>query len=448
VKLKQFFRLCRGKIQGLLVGSVSLVVLSGQLYADVDSSVEKIIVVGPDDTLNSIAIAEFGSLGMVRLLAEYNGISADDLLPAGTEIIIPTHLEPKQNFATVNFVKGAAYLRVAGSRNTVRHIQTGDQIFTTDLIVTGYNGFVSAELSNGSIVQVQPSSKLTLEMLACMPQDSTCDVSLNSELGSVGADVKKRPKQKNRFRISTPYASAAVRGTIFDFGATDSAMLVGVTEGEVEINAGSESASLPVGYGVVTETGSKPGNLIALLTGPSMNPSPARVAAEDVLHWKPVDGAETYLVSLSTDAQGQQEIYRESNASEATNHAIKVLDAGQVFANIRAVDGNSLKGFTSQQSLNIVNLDSNLPKPELAFDNDGDSVYVYAVDSDEDTTLEVQFSTAEDFETLVSVDIPGQGGGAAQPWGGQSRYFVRSRVVADETTVGGYGDVLEVVPSD
>lgn len=455
MKTKQFFGLYKCEFKALVrVAGVApvaaflaaLAVVSSHAYGDVDSRVEKIVIVGPNDTLNSIAIAEFGSLGMARLLAEYNELASDSPLKPGTEIVVPTHLEPKKNFAVVNFVKGAAYRRVAGSRNTVHQLKAGDQIYTTDLIVTGKNGFVSTELSNGSVVQIQPLSKVTLQMLVCMPEDEACEVSLDSETGSVAADVKKRPKQQNRFRISTPYASAAVRGTVFDFGASATDMLVGVTEGEVEINGGPGSASLPEGYGVVTETGGEPGNLIALLRGPDMVPIPMRFAAEDVLHWDPVEGASTYHVSLSSDASGQQEIYREvgNNAS----HAVRSLPAGEVYAAVRAVDSNRLKGFTSRQAISIVETDPELPKPELAFDNDDESVFVYAVGSSESTKLEVQFATDADFRELVSVDIPGEGGGAAQAWGDRERYFVRSRVVADENTVGGYGDVLEVVASD
>lgn len=446
-KDKQFFGLYLREISVLLLTAGSaLAVIPNHLFAEVDSRVEKIVIVGQNDTLNSIAIAEFGSLGMARLLAEYNELASDSPLKPGSEIIIPTHLEPKQNFAVVNFVKGVAYRRVAGSRNTVHELKAGDQIYTTDLIVTGKNGFVSTELSNGSVVQVQPLSRVTLKMLACLPEDEACEVTLNSDSGSVAADVKKRPKQKNRFRISTPYASAAVRGTVFDFGVSESDMLVGVTEGEVEISGGPSAASLPEGYGVVTEIGAEPGNLIALLRSPDMSAIPVRFAAEDVLYWNPVDGATTYQVSLSADEGGEQEIYRDAGSDP--RHEVRSLPRGLVYASVRAVDSNRLKGFTSRQAISIVDMDPGLPKPALAFDKDDESVYVYAVDSTESTTVELQFSTDEEFRELVSVDIPGQGGGAAQAWGDRERYFVRSRIVTDETTVGGYSDVLEVVASD
>jgi len=210
-----------GLIAVLQLGTISAVSASSndkQIRA-VDSSLESIIRTVEGDTFATLGFKVFGSAAMGRLLAEYNELAFSTEFEAGQEIIIPTHVDAKNNFATVAFVKGDTTLHVAGSDQTTRSLSTGDQIYTTDVIVTGNSGFVSTVLSNGSVVNIQPDSRVILNELSCLPQDARCAFSMDSERGSLSSDVRTRDGQSNRFLIKTPYASAAVRGTIFDFDA-------------------------------------------------------------------------------------------------------------------------------------------------------------------------------------------------------------------------------------
>lgn len=423
-----------------------------QVDKQVDSRIEKIVRVATDQSFNSIAVKEFGSIGMGRLLAEYNQLPVHEKLAVGSEVIIPTHLEPKKNFAMVAFAKGDATLKVAGSRITTRPIEADNKIYSTDVIVTGKNGFVSLQLSNGSVLNVQPSSEISLRTLQCLPDDAECKVNIDSSAGSVAADVEKRPDQQNRFLISTPYASAAVRGTVFDFGASTDQMLVGVTKGEVEIFAGSVSASLPIGFGAAAGNGGAPGDLIPLLKAPAFYHVPHRFSSEDVLAWRVSNGAENYQLSLTSDAAGQQEIYRQTVSGESERelrHSTNPLPPGEVFATVRPVDQFGFKGFRGTQALNIVTLDEELPKPVLSFDKlgDQDSFYVFPQQETAELAHEVQFSVTPDFTELVSVDIP-ENGGTKHGREGQKVYYARARVLADDNVVGSYGQVLEITETD
>ena len=419
---------------------------------EVDSRIEKIVRVTSDESFNSIAVKEFGSIGLGRLLAEYNQLAVHDKLAVGSEVIIPTHLEPKKNFAIVAFTKGETRLKVAGSLFTTRPLEADAKIYSTDVIVTGKDGFVSLQLSNGSTLNVQPSSEISLRTLQCLPQDAECEVNIDSSAGSVAADVEKRSDQQNRFLISTPYASAAVRGTVLDFGASADQMLVGVTEGEVEISAGSGSTSLPIGFGVVAGTSGLTGDPVPLLKAPVFYQVPQRFSSEDVLAWRASLGAENYQLSFTSDAAGQQEIYRQSVSAEAeqtVRHSINPLPPGEVFAMLRPVDEFGLKGFRGIQALNVVELDDQLPKPQLSFDevDEQDSVFVFPQAETAGLVHEVQFSETPDFTELLSVDIP-QNGGTQHGREGQKVYYARARVLADDNVVGGYGQVLEITEAD
>ena len=407
----------------------------------VDSSVEKIVVTKAGDTFATLAFQEFGSVAMARLLSEYNKLSIKTVFEPGLEIIIPTHIEPKANFATVAFVKPGAVVQIAGSNETVRELKAGDPIYTTDVVVTNDSGFVSATLSNGSVINVQPQSRVSLRVLTCLPGDPDCTFTLQSDKGAVSADVQTRDGQTNQFRIETPYASAAVRGTIFDFEADDSELLVGVTEGEVAVSAQSDELSLPVGFGARTDANAGVGAPVQLLASPEFLPTLERLSEEDKVAWNAVAGAQGYLLTVSGDASGKQEIYREN--LDNTVHDLRELPAGEAFVRVRSLDENRLRGFTGVRTLNIVDIDPELPRPELAMDQSSDQIYVSLKDRAGSLNHELQFSTESDFSQLVSVEIPPDGG-AVQQLKPNTRFYVRARAIGDSSTVGGYSEAIEV----
>jgi len=408
----------------------------------VDSSLEKVVVTKEGDTFSSLAFQEFGSVAMARLLAEYNKLSIMSVFEAGLEIIIPTHIEPKSNFATVAFVKPGAVIQVAGSNRTIRELKAGDPIYTTDVVVTNDSGFISATLTNGSVINVQPKSRVSLRVLTCLPADPDCTFTLQSEKGAVSADVQTRDGQSNKFRIETPYASAAVRGTIFDFEASPSELLVGVTEGEVAVSSSAEEIRLPVGFGTRTDVDAGLGAPVQLLKRPEFLPTLQRLSEEDQVAWNAVTGAEGYLLTVSGDADGGQEIYREN--LDSTVHRLRDLPTGEAFLSVRSLDPNRLRGFAGVQSLNIVDIDSQLPRPELEMDLGTEQVYVSLKGEVSPLDHELQFSTSADFSELVSVDIPPDGG-AVQQLRPNTRFYVRARAIADSTTVGGYSEAIEIV---
>jgi len=432
-----------GLIAVLQLGSISAASASSndEQTRAVDSSLESIIRTVEGDTFATLGFKVFGSAAMGRLLAEYNELAFSTEFEAGQEIIIPTHVDAKNNFATVAFVKGDTTLHVAGSDQTTRSLSTGDQIYTTDVIVTGNSGFVSTVLSNGSVVNIQPDSRVILNELSCLPQDARCAFSMDSERGSLSSDVRTRDGQINRFLIKTPYASAAVRGTIFDFDADARTMRVGVTEGEVSLIAGTQDLSLPTGFGSLADEGKGLGDAVELLGSPDFLPAPRRLGEQDRIAWNEVNGAQGYVMSVTSDANGNQEIYRETVTEPV--HDLRALDEGTAYLNVRGLDTNQLKGFTGVAEMNIVTVDPDLPMPKLSLEKEGNEIYVSLLDSSFEQTHELQFSELEDFSTLVSVDIP-HNGGAIRHIEPDRPYYVRGRVVAGESSVGQYGPVMEI----
>ncbi len=203
------------------------------------------VVVADGDTLSSIAARELGKAGYAPQLAEFNALVTNAPLIPGNIIRIPIHVPARGEFAQVVFVKG----NVTASRAGDDAVQTGSaqiaierdmEVLSGDMIKTGSDGYVSIEFSSGSVVNMQPDTEAMLSRLNCLPGDDSCVIEIKTIKGKVTSNVERRDDQPVDFRISTPYASAAVRGTVFDIDAAD-VLRIGVTEGSCRCY-GRESA--------------------------------------------------------------------------------------------------------------------------------------------------------------------------------------------------------------
>jgi len=274
---------------------------------------EKQILTTNGDSLSTISLREFGSVAFGRLIAEYNGLNFDAELSAGKTLKIPLSAILDVEGAVVVFSKGEAQVVVRGERSLKINVKIGEKIFARDVIKTSGDGFVSLSFPSGTVVNIQPNSLVELRELDCLEDSAECLISLDAQGGALSSNVRQRKKQPTRFRVKTPHASAAVRGTIFDIDANEEAMLLGVTEGEVDIMAQGKGAGVTQGLGVRTLAGQPPDPPIKLLAAPDFRRAPQRITEQDSVSWYRVEGADHYRLSIARDADGAQAIYRQVN---------------------------------------------------------------------------------------------------------------------------------------
>lgn len=444
--LPALFESVFGSLKPVLVSLVTVVLvmccgLTTAHSRSVDSSMEKIVKARANDTFSTIAVREFGSVSMGRLIAEYNNMDFSSVLAGGFEIRIPTHNTPKKDFAEVVFTKGDATIYFAGSSSASLQAKRSQKIYANDRILTGKGGFVSLRFATGTVINVQPGSDVTVEQLRCLNDNPECEININAKDGGVQADVKRRNDQTNRFIIDTPYASAAVRGTVFDFDASSEQLLVGVTEGQVDIRAANQEIELPEGLGVKAVAGQGPDRPVTLLAGPRFSAVAPRISSEDVIAWAVNDKARQYMVSLTREAASFAENYRTRSAD--AEHQVQTVPAGDYFLNVRATDSEGFKGFTSSKALKVVDIEKDRRGPSLEIDTQNESVFVQLSDvPDTQETYEIQFSSLANFSDVVSVDVPYDGGAIAKF--GEELFYARARIVVDESTVSRFGPVLEI----
>ena len=399
------------------------------------------VVVKPGDTLTSIVLREMGSLDYWARLAEHNKLDAPDKLSPGDKIEFPWELLQFRNFAKVVFVKGTVTLQRKGE-SEVSALEKGTKVYIGDIIKTSENGFASLTFKGESLVNIQPDSHMLMQELECFDVKLACEIELQTDQGQMKLDINNVGFTKpTKFSIDTPYATAAVRGTVFDF-ATLEGNILGVTEGEVEISVNENSSKVPLGKGTLAGEGQSISVLYDLLGKPEYKDF-LRVSAQDVISWSPLEKAENYKVVVASTAS-MTDVIRSTRTSQTLLQALP--DPGTYYISTRGIAKNGLQGFRANQRIDQVKIDDSVDAPELEMELSENTLTIKAVG---DNTTEIHIGDSltkvDDLEQLVdfkSYDISA-GDSLTLQVDTSKDIFLISRAVINGSTVSSYGNLYE-----
>ena len=402
---------------------------------------DRAYTVQPGDTLRGIARRQYGSIGFWRMLAEHNGLDGTESLRPGDSLSMPIYVESIVEYAEVIYVKGEVNL--IRPEEKTRKLTRDDRIYINDQIQTGKFGFASILFASGTMVNIQPASLVELVGLSCLATAPTCFVSLDAEAGSMNSSVESGAKlpdgseQKSEFLIHTPYATAAVRGTVIDFEASPDQLLVGVTEGVVDIVANNTTTELPTGFGAIGAPGAATSEPIPLPVAPTFRGIPPRFADGDKISWWGLRGSTGYIVRLGTDQTSRSALQRQRDLSNV--FTIDGVRPGEYFLSVRGVDENGLKGFGNTQKINVVAIDDGHDGIEIETTRQGNDLLVEVTDPDLENVpgYEIQLSATPEFDDVVSVDIGASGEAIFRS--PESLVYVRARALLDARRVSVFG---------
>lgn len=384
------------------------------------------------DTFVRIARREYGSAALARPLAEFNEIPFDAPLAAGQIVRLPILVPARGETALVVFVKGTV-------RRATLALERGDLLAAGDEIRTGGDGFASIEFSSGSIVNLQPDTEARIERLACLESDDSCVVDIGTRGGELVLDVENRDDQPIEFRVNTPFASAAVRGTEFDVLLGEEELRAAVTEGEVVVEAQQTLVDLESGFGSLVPAGEPPGQALPLPPSPALRTVPARAAAGESVVWFPLTGISRYDVLLSLDEAGQQAVADFSVEGERLEIP-EDIEPEDYYLTLRGVDANGLPGFRSVARLGLVDVDESVPPVEVAISREGQDFLVEVIDpAPRAAGFEIQVSTSDTFEDPLSVDVAQTGRAVLRV--DTDTLYARARTLIDPRTVATFGPV-------
>ncbi|OYX91541.1 MAG: hypothetical protein B7Y74_14240, partial [Novosphingobium sp. 35-62-5] len=217
------------------------------------------------------------------------------------------------------------------------------------VIETGEDGFISLALPNGSRTSLPTRSRLSIVHLRRFLLTQSVDYDFLVEAGKANTKAAPFGSGGGLFRIRTPRAVAAVRGTEFRVGAIDETSLVEVLEGTVAAGL-SEQTSVPIalGFGAVIANGGV--TTEALLSAPSLV-APGKVQVDPLvrLGFEPVLGASGYRLQIAADASFN-DVLAEARG-ESPNFELADIPNGGLFVRGSAIAASGLEGMTQTYSM-------------------------------------------------------------------------------------------------
>jgi hypothetical protein len=231
-------------------------------------------------------------------------------------------------------------------------------------LATGPNAFLTVELPDGSRVSLPSQSRARFVRLRRILLTGAVQREIRLEEGRAHSIVTPMPNPASRFRVVTPTAVSAVRGTDFrvrhDPAAQQSTLEV--LEGRVEeasAMAPSAGVETPAGYGAVV-AGGVVSPRIKLLPAPVLQ-APGQLQDEATVAFTldPVATAIGYQAQIARDA-GFIDLVAEVTATEP-RLLFQGVPNGTFFVRLTARDGEGLEGLPStyafERRLNTLDLD-------------------------------------------------------------------------------------------
>ncbi len=317
-------------------------------------------IVAPGDTLISIATKLLRPELDWRYLRAVNGLRDERQLVPGQRLRVPANwLRDDPVKMKINAISGNVKINgQPATRNT--------PILVNDTVETGANGTVLVTLPDGTEMQIAPSSQVRIDRLKKYFGNEAIDARLRLERGgietrvppkgsfspagpgSVVPDIRTSPSGSagpdRRFIIETPKATAAVRGTEFRVGESDSISSSAVLEGNVDWAAGESSIGVEKGFGSTADDAGSVTQPEKLLAPPVINPDPAPVT--DILtklDFEAVDGAAGYRVRVARDAAFTQEVVEQ--VVDSPSALVSSQQDGVYFVAARGISKTGVEGF-------------------------------------------------------------------------------------------------------
>lgn len=146
----------------------------------------------------------------------------------------------KEPVGKITFPLNRVFVIPAGSAN-LSYAHFNMEVYPGDKIETKRASRCEITLSNGDIVRIDENSIYTLEEIEI--KEEVVKAQTNLSIGRLWANIKKLFSEDDYFKVKSPAAVIAVRGTIYRIDANaDTTTQVVVYDGEVSVSAAGEQS--------------------------------------------------------------------------------------------------------------------------------------------------------------------------------------------------------------
>ncbi|MFO1478816.1 MAG: FecR domain-containing protein [Turneriella sp.] len=239
-------------MKNLIVRCLLLSMLSTVVFAEAEAEKLQIIDVKKGDTLSKISKKYLEDPSQWPALLKYNQISNPNLIQPGMKLKVPASLGKKPAAIVVYKSGKAQYARA--QENTWKEVFVKLGLYSEDQVKTGAASTVHLQLSNQTILRLQPQSFIIINKI----EKNSRDAVFTLQEGNLHASVESMRKSGGRLMVRTPSAVAAVRGTVFELQASAQSSSLACHEGQVDVSAQKVTVEVPAGMGTFVEKGKAP----------------------------------------------------------------------------------------------------------------------------------------------------------------------------------------------
>ncbi len=330
----------------------------------------------PGENLYSLAARYLMRRDDYRTVQRLNRIGDPLRIAVGATVSIPVRLL-KSELLTARVIASRGTVRIMAGGSSVP-ASAGTEVPQGALLETGVDGFISVGLANGSQLSLPTRSRLRLNSMVRILLTNAVRFDVTIEGGKLDTSATPLPNGGSEFRLHTPRAVSAIRGTVLRVGF-DPAAGVSATEvldGLVAVQGDPAQTATMVPRGVgasISATGavvSEP-----LLPAPELT-DPGQVLVDPIpaLRIKPIDGARAYHVQVAADA-GFSDLVAEATA-DAPLVPLAALADGRWFVRVSAYSQRGLEGesqvYSVRRSLTGIAASASQDADRLRFSWTGD----------------------------------------------------------------------------
>ncbi len=272
------------------------------------------------------------------------------ILP-GTHIRFPVDwLKIQPATATLADFRGQVAVEHDGERRPAGRdvtLAAGDRVFT------GADSTATIRYADGSLTYLKADTTLEFDSLSAYGETGMVDSRMRVQTGRTENDVRPQRGGGARFRISTPAAIAAVRGTDFRVSANPQGDTRSeVTEGRIDFAAAGKRVTIPKGFGTLVAKGEPPAPPVPLLPAPDLATLPPLSRDINIpFDWPALTGAAAYRIQFFLDPAHTRLLQER----KVTTHrpVVAAPPDGDYWLRIRGIDENGLEGFDAKRKLTI-----------------------------------------------------------------------------------------------
>ncbi|NRD90701.1 peptigoglycan-binding protein LysM [Sphingopyxis sp. BSNA05] len=326
----------------------------GETAAQKKSDAEQITYVFKrGDTLSSLANKYLRKWSDYVAVQRLNRIADPHNMPVGTSLRIPVSLlKYRPSEARLSAFRGNVSI-ASGGQN--RAPVAGMNIGEGSDIRTAARSFMTLQLEDGSQVSLPSNSQVRITRLRHILLTDSIDYELAVDKGRIRSKVAPLDKKADRYRVRTPVAVSAVRGTDYRTRVDDvsGTAFSETVEGEVVVAAGESLngatlVAIPAGTGAAATASGALAKAELLPPPELLDPAKVQSEAELLFAVEPGPSAVGYRIIVASDA-GFVDIVAEAQVS-GTQLALPTLPNGRYFAKLTALAADGFEGMPATYS--------------------------------------------------------------------------------------------------